>query len=123
MVEKVLDISLDRHNGYIDLGYALTRRLYLRGAGLWQRTHGGVRAGSVTGHPFPLPGELLHPPTRLAQRDRILRVNNWQVGGGLSYSVGPVDLFASITRVVSGTDSHRSQSYTVGTSWYFGLPD
>jgi hypothetical protein len=59
----------------------------------------------------------------LAQRDRILRVNDWQVGGGLSYSVGPVDLFASITRVVSGTDSHRSQSYTVGTSWYFGLPD
>lgn len=118
-VEKPLDFSLDRSNAFIDFGYALTRRLYVRGAGLWQRTHGGLRAGSVTGNPFPFPGEL-NTPERFAQRDRILRVNNTQVGGGLAYSAGPaVDLFASFTRVVWGTDSHRSQSYTVGATWYF----
>jgi hypothetical protein len=50
-----------------------------------------------------------------------LRVNSWKVGGGLSYAAGPVDVFASITNVVQGTDAHRSQAYTVGATWYFDL--
>ncbi len=121
-VEKVLDIKLDRSNAFVDIGYALTRRLYVHANGLWQHTHGGLRAGSVTGNPFPFPGELGPPGSeRFGQRDRILRVNNWKVGGGLAYSVGPTDVFASITNVVQGTDSHRSQAYTVGATWYFGL--
>lgn len=121
-VEKVLDIKLDRSNAFLDLGYALTRRLFLHANGLWQHTHGGLRAGSVTGNPFPLPGELGPPGSeRFQQRDRILRVNNWKVGGGLAYSLGPADVFASITNVVQGTDSHRSQAYTVGATWYFDL--
>ena len=119
-VEKVLDIPLDRSNAFIDLGYALTRRLYVHGNGLWQHTHGGLRAGSVTGNPFRFPGEL-NTPERFAQRDRILRVNNWKVGGGLSYAVGPVDVFASYTKYVSGTDSHNGQAYTAGLTWYFDL--
>ena len=123
-VEKVLDIKLDRSNAFVDIGYALTRRLFVHANGLWQHTHGGLRAGSLTGNPFPLPGELGPPGSvRFVQRDRILRVNNWKVGGGLAYSVGPVDVFAAITNVVQGTDSHRSQAYTVGATWYFGLPE
>ena len=121
-VEKVLDIKLDRSNAFVDLGYGLTRRLYVHVNGLWQHTHGGLRAGSLTGNPFPLPGELGPPGSeRFAQRDRILRVNNWKVGGGVAYSLGPADVFAAITNVVQGTDSHRSQAYTVGVTWYFGL--
>ncbi len=119
-VERPLDFSIDRNNAFVSLGYALTPRLYAYTAGIWQRTHGGLRAGSVTGHPFPLFGEL-NTPERLAQRDRILRVNYWQVAGGLSYSAGPVDVFASFTGVVRGTDAHRSQTYTAGATWYFDL--
>lgn len=119
-VEKVADISIDRSNGFVDLGYALTRRLYARAAGIWQRTPGGLRAGSVTGNPFPFPGEL-NTPERFAQRDRLLRVNYWQVGGGLSYSAGPADLFASISKYVWGRDAHDGQVYTVGATWYFDL--
>jgi hypothetical protein len=119
-VEKVLDIDLDRSNGFIDLGYALTGRLYVHANGLWQRTHGGLRFGSPTGHPFFPPGEL-NTPERLSQRDRILRVNNWKVGGGLAYSAGPVDVFGAFTKYVWGRDSHNGQAYTVGATWYFGL--
>jgi hypothetical protein len=123
-VEKVLDIKLDRSNAFVDIGYVLTRRLYVHANGLWQRTHGGLRAGSLTGNPFPLPGELGPPGSeRFRQRDRILRVNNWKVGGGLAYSLGPADVFASITNVVQGTDSHRSQAYTVGATWYFDFSE
>ena len=56
-VESPLDdLSLDRSNGFIDLGYSLNRRLYVRATGVWQRTHGGLRAGSVTGESFSVSG-------------------------------------------------------------------
>jgi hypothetical protein len=120
-VESPLDnISVNRSNAFAELGYSLTRRLYLRAGGNWQRTHGGLRAGSLTGNPFPFPGEL-NTPERFAQRDRVLRSNYWQVGGGLSYSAGPVDVFASITKYVSGTDAHNGQAYNLGATWYFEL--
>ena len=120
-VEKALpDIGIDRSNAFVDFGYALTRALYVRGDVTWQRTNGGLRFGSITGNPFPPPGEF-NTPERFAQRDRLLRANYWHVGGGLSYSAGPVDVFVSMTKYVSGTDTHNGQAYTVGTSWYFDL--
>lgn len=119
-VEKVLDIPNDRSNGFVQLGYALTRRLFVQAGGTWQRTHGGLRNGSVTGNPFFPPGEY-NTPARLAQRDRLGRTNYWHVGGGLSYSAGPVDVFASFRKYVSGTDTHNGQAYTVGATWYFDL--
>lgn len=119
-VEKVLDIPNDRSNGFVQLGYALTRRLFVHAGGTWQRTHGGLRIGSVTGNPFFLPGEF-NTPARFAQRDRLTRSNYWHVGGGLSYSAGPVDVFASISKYVSGTDTHNGQAYTAGATWYFDL--
>ena len=119
-MEKVADISIDRSNGSVDLGYALTSRLYVRAAGIWQHTHGGLRFGSVTGDPFFPPGEF-NTPQRFAQRDRLGRTNYWQVGGGLSYSAGPADLFASISSYVWGRDAHDGQVYTVGATWYFDL--
>lgn len=50
-----------------------------------------------------------------------IRTNYWQVGGGVSYSAGPVDLFASVTKYVWGRDAHNGQAYTVGSTWYFDL--
>lgn len=121
LVEKALDdISVNRSNGFMDFGYALTRRLFVRGSASWQRTHGGLRAGSASGQPFPLPGEL-NTPARFAQRDRLIRTNYWQVGGGLAYSAGPVDIFASVTKYIWGRDAHNGQAFTVGTTWYFDL--
>lgn len=118
-VEEALDsISVDRSNGFVELGYAVNRELFVRGSGSWQRTHGGLRSGSASGNPFPLPGEL-NTPDRFAQRDRIIRTNYWHVGGGVSYNVGPADVFVSIEKFVWGTDTHNGQVYTVGSTWYF----
>jgi len=77
-----------------------------------------VRAGSLTGNPFPFPGEL-NTPARLAERDRILRVKYWQAGAGASYSAGPVDLFVLITKYVWGRDAHNGGACTIGSTWYF----
>jgi hypothetical protein len=120
-VEKpVPDISIDRSNASVDFGYAFTRSLYIRGDANWQRTNGGLLFGSVTGNPFLPPGEY-NTPQRLAERDRLGRTNYWHAGGGASYSLGPVDLFASFTKYLSGTDTHNGQVYTVGSTWYFDL--
>ena len=118
-VEKPLDdVGNDRSNADIEFGYVLNRLLYVRGSANWQRTHGALLAGSPSGDPLPLPGEL-NTPERLAQRDRVIRSNYWHAGAGLSYSAGPVDLFLSLTKYLSGTDTHNAVVYAVGTTWYF----
>jgi hypothetical protein len=120
-VEKpVKDVTIDRSNGFVEFGYALTRLLYVRGDATWQRTNGGLRFGSPTGDPFFPPGEV-NTPERYAQRDRLLRSNYWHAGGGVSYSAGPVDFFLAITKYLSGTDTHNGQAYTVGSTWYFDI--
>ena len=115
-VEKALQtIKIDRSNGFFDVGYPLKRSFFVRGSAVWQHTHGGLRAGSVTGDPFPFPGEL-NTPERFAQRDRLLRTHYWQMGGGLAYSAGAVDVFASVTKYVWGRDAHNGQAFTFGTN-------
>ena len=122
-VEKpISDVSINKTNGFLDFGYALTDRLYLRASGSWLQTHGGLRVGSPTGNPFLPPGELGPIGSlRFQQRDRLLQTNYWQAGSGASYSLGPVDVFASFTKYVWGRNAHNGWIYTTGASWYFDL--
>lgn len=122
-VEKALDdVSVNRSNLFVDLGYAASRRLYVRAAWLWQHTHGGLSFGSPTGNPFFPPGEV-NTPARFAERDRLLKVRHMQLAGGLAWNAGPVDIFASYTKYVWGRDAHNGQAYNFGATWYFGLPE
>lgn len=121
-VEKFQDIPNDRSNGTIELGYSATRRLYLHANGAFQYTHGGLRFGSPSGDPFYPPGEaiILDTPEKLQDFHRLFRNNYWQLGGGISYSAGPFDVFASFTKFVWGSDTHDGHAYTLGATWYFG---
>ena len=114
----IRNLSINRSNAFFEIGYALTDRLYLRGTADWQETHGGLRIGSPTGNPFFPPGELA-PPELFVQRDRLLSTQYWHAGGGVTYSTGPVDVFLSITKYVTGRNTHNGQAYTVGSTWYF----
>jgi hypothetical protein len=119
LVEKALDdVPINRSNGYFELGYPVTRSLYVRGGAIWQATHGGLRFGSPSGQPFLPPGEL-NTPERQAQRDRLLSTTYWHVAGGVAYSTGPADLFVSIEKYVWGRETHNGIAYTVGSTWYF----
>lgn len=120
-VERPIEsISINRSNGFFDVGYAATGKLYLRGNANWQHTHGGLLIGSPTGRPFFPPGELGPIGSeRFRQRDRLLRANYWQAGGGVSYSLGAVDVFASFSKYIWGRNAHNGQAYTAGASWYF----
>src|SRR5262245_26040319 len=122
-VERPLEnVPLDRSTLFVDLGYAVSRRLYLRAGWLGMHTHGGLRFGSPTGEPFFPTGEF-DTPERLAEVDRLLHVRYMQVSGGISYDAGPVDVFASYTTYVWGRDAHNSRVLGLGATWYFGLPN
>jgi hypothetical protein len=82
--------------------------------------HGGLRAGSITGNPFPFPGEL-NTPERQIQGDRLIRSNYIHAGGGLSYSLSTVDVFASVRKYAWGRDTHNGIAYTFGSTWYFSF--
>lgn len=120
-VEKPLDdVSVDRSNGAFDVGYAIGRRFYVRGTAAVQHTHGGLRAGSPTGDPFPFPGEL-NTPERWSQRDRLIKVMYWQAGGGAAYTLGPIDVFGSFAKYVWGRDAHNGWVYNAGVTYYFDV--
>jgi hypothetical protein len=122
VVEKPLDdVPVDRSNLFVDFGYMVNRKLYLRAAWLGQHTHGGLRLGSPTGDPFFPPGEFT-TPERFAEADRVLHVELMQLTGGLSVNLGPVDVYASYTKYVWGRDAHNSRVFGLGATWYFGLP-
>ena len=83
-VEKAIDeISVNRSNVFVDFGYAVKRRLYVRAAWLWEHTHGGKRIGSPSGDPFLPPGELDDGPGWLVESNRIRKVRYMQLTGGL----------------------------------------
>jgi hypothetical protein len=119
-VEKALGIPDNRSNISIDGTYVLTRRLALRGFSSWQRTHGGLRLGSIPPTDLIFPGEV-NTPELLFQHDRLLRDNNWRAGGGAAYSFPALDVFFSYTAYLNGTDTHLGRVVTVGFSIPFHL--
>lgn len=118
-VERVIDIPNNRSNAGVETAYLLFhRKLAARGFASWQRTHGGLLFGSLPPASLLFPGEV-NTPERLAQHDRLLRDNYFHAGGGFSYSFPRMDVFASYTAFVSGTDTHAGRALTLGVSWPF----
>lgn len=114
-VERVLGVPDNRSNILLEGVYVVRRKLALRGFSAWQRTHGGLRSGSIPPADLVFPGEI-DTPEYLAEHDRMLRDNNWRTGGGIAYSFERMDVFANYTAYVSGTDTHAGGAITVGIS-------
>jgi hypothetical protein len=119
-VQKVQSISSNRSNASLEGDYFVKKKLLVRGQVFWQRTHGGLRFGSLSPADLVFPGEV-NTPELLNQHDRLLRDNYWRAGGGLAYSFPRVDLFAVYTAFVSGTDTHAGRALTIGFSVPFRL--
>ena len=100
-VEQVLDIPNNRSNAVVESGFLISRRLAARGVFLWQRVHGGLRFGGPDSSPLPFPGDV-NTPERMFEHDRLLRDNNWRLGGGVTYSLPRMDVFASYVEFVGG---------------------
>jgi hypothetical protein len=120
-VEQVLDdVPINRTNAALEGEFLFTRRLAGRGVLTWQRVHGGLRLGSPSEIPFPPPGEV-NSPERLFEHDRLLRDNNFRIGGSVGYSFDRMDVFFSYFELLRGSDSHGGRAITAGVSWPFEI--
>jgi hypothetical protein len=100
------EVSNNRSNGAVEGGFMFSRRLSVRGAFVWQITHGGLRSTEFTEDNFLL-------------FDRVLRDNYKHLGAGVSYSFPRVDVFFSYVAYVGGTDTHAGRAFTFGMSLPF----
>lgn len=107
VVEKVLDVSNNRSNMALGSDVLITRRLSGRVGFSWQRSHGGLRSTEFT------------DDIQYQQYDRILRDNYFHVSGGVTVSLPRVDVFATLVRYVSGSDTHTGHALNAGVSFPF----
>lgn len=118
-VSEVPDVANNRSNWSAGVSAAVTTRWSARVTLSGQRTHGGLRFGSMDDPELLPPGEANTFP-RFRQHDRLLRNNFLHAGAGVTYSLPRVDLFASYVHFLSGTDTHAGKAFTTGVSWPFG---
>lgn len=108
-VEEVLDIPNNRSNAYLSFDYLATRRFSTSLQLYWQRSHGGLRSTE-----FETEEEWI-------QFDRLLKDNSFHVGATFAYSFSRMNVFASYTEFVSGTDTHVGHAITIGVSTPFQI--
>ena len=126
-VQKLLDISHDRSNLDLEVGYFINPTLRLFALGSAQLTHGGVDFTfdsiiAPDGHVLSQAsesGEVLFGPEYEYNHDRIDRQNYLNVGGGAAVSLtDSIDLFGSFVKMVAVRNGHAvNRGITLGVSW------
>jgi hypothetical protein len=119
-VQKVIDVSTNRSNASAALDYRIGHSWSVGAFLAWQRTHGGLRAGSLPPSAFPVPGDI-NTPDRIAEHDRLLRDNRTHVGAQASCRVGQADVFGSFTYFATGTDTHAGWAVIAGIAAPFRI--
>jgi hypothetical protein len=119
-VEQVIGVPNNRSNAAAAIEWRAAANWSLGAFASWQRTHGGLRVGSLPGSDFPAPGDLT-TPERLAEHDRLLRDNSTHVGATAAYRLRQAQLFGSFTYFASGTDTHAGWAVITGITAPFRL--
>ncbi len=123
-IERVLDISPNRSEAEVQLGYFLTKRLSVLGLGEWMHVHRGID------HTYGIPvyqsqygpfNPADWTPEQWHHHDQILRTTLLDVGGGMELAVNKsVQLFASALHSAYGRNGPlHAAVVTVGISWSF----
>lgn len=114
-VEDVLDVPNNRSNGFVAVSYAVSPRLSMRAGVAWQRTHGGLRFGTLSGA-GPAPPFEAGTPERFREHDRLLSNHFAHLTLGASYSLPGADLFAAFQHFTWSRDSHAGRAVSAGVS-------
>lgn len=100
VVEKVLDISHNRSQLGLELGYFVTPSWRVVGMASGQRTHGGID--------MPRNAASIWPREQFRNHDRITAEHYANVGGGMGWTVNDrFDVFGSVTRTVTARNTHK----------------
>jgi hypothetical protein len=115
VTEKVLDISHNRSNMDLEVGYFLTPKLRVMALGTGQLTHGGID--------MILNARVRLPAEQFLNHDRISRINYLNAGGGAGYSVSErIDVFGSFIRTLDARNGHLiDRGLSVGMTWSFSV--
>ena len=113
ITEKVLDISHNRSNADVEIGYFLTPKLRVMALGAGQLSHGGI---DMVDNP-----RANLQPLQFLHHDRITRINFLNLGGGAAYSLTErIDVFGSMIRTVAARNGHLvDRGLSMGLSWSF----
>jgi hypothetical protein len=111
--QKVIDISHNRSNANLEVGYFVSPKLRVMALGAGQVTHGGI---DMVANP-----RVNLPPLQFLNHDRITRINFLNLGGGAAYSLTEkIDVFASMVRTVAARNGHLiDHGLNTGVTWSF----
>jgi hypothetical protein len=118
VVERVLEVSHNRSQAEIETAWQVAPATSVRGFAEIQRTHGGLRAGSLPGSTLVGPGDI-DTPERVAEHDRLLRDNWMHLGAGVTFRIAGQHAFVTYRHFVRGTDPHAGRAVTAGLVWPF----
>ena len=110
-VEKVANVSHDKVNADLEIGYFVTPDISIRTLAQWQDTRGGI--------PVPIPmSNKLYP-----YHDRLGAEDYFNLGAGSSWQYSDrSSLFCLLTKGIEGRNGHRlGRAITVGFSHGFRL--
>jgi hypothetical protein len=115
ITEKVLDISHNRSNVDLEVGYFLTPKLRFMALGAGQLSHGGI---DMVNNP-----RANLPPLHFLHHDQITRINYLNLGGGAAYSISErIDVFGSLIRTVAARNGHLvDRGLSTGLTWNFSV--
>jgi len=111
--ERILDISHNRSNLDLEVGYFVKPEFRVFAVGAGQLTHGGV---DLYGNSLLTLGPILY-----RHHDQIARDNILNVGAGAAYDLTEsFGVYGSVMHTVAGRNIHALQhSLTLGVSWSF----
>lgn len=114
-VQKLLGVATNRSNADLTVGSPLGTAFSMRGFLDWQRTHGGLASDFVLNF-----DNKTTDPALYRVHDGLIRDNYWRAGIGAGYALtAKVNVYASIAKVLGGTDTHYGYLYNVGVSRSF----
>jgi hypothetical protein len=110
--QTVADISHNRSNADLEVGYFVTPRLRLMALGTGQFTHGGIDM-------VPNARVVLGP--LFQYHDQLSQIHFLDLGGGVSFALTDrVDFFGSLLRTVAARNGHAvDHGLSLGLSWSF----
>lgn len=112
-VQSLHNLSLDRSNAELEVGYAVNHLVGVRALAAWGRTHGGLSYEQTLER---LPTE----PYPFLDHDRLLASRYWHVGGGATIALtDSLDFDTAVVTFLSGADTHYGWGATFGATWRF----
>jgi opacity protein-like surface antigen len=109
--EKFLDVSMNRSDVFVDVGYLVTSSLTVSAMGFWRDTHGGWRATID----FPPPSS-----PRFKYHDRLTMTEYFRLGAGANYALtGSIDVGANWYTTVSGRNDVEMKGFALTFSYGF----